>query len=353
MVEEDDDDGNCFAFRHALTREAVYAELLRAETRELHARVAVALASEPTLDVAAIAEHTYRARDAEHAVAWNERAGDGARPPSRTATRRATTSARTSSRATRRSSGDLAEKVADAWYATGDVERSADWLVRAMDRISPSATACARRAWRSATPGCCGSWASTRTASRPTASGRRPAAARRGRRCASRPRRRWPDCSTRWSARPRRSSTWPSPSRCSSTPTSTGSTRFHGIYGYCLGLLGRGAEARDRFDTTVALAREHGEDDVLLRTLNNRGNFELKTGTVAAARAFYDEALAVAERTKNLRIVPGSRRTPRWRRWSAATSRRRSATSRAPNRSSTGCRSSTATSARSRCASRC
>ena len=76
VVEEDDDDGDCFAFRHALTREAVYGELLRAETRELHARVAAALAREPALDVAAIAEHTYRARDAEHAVAWNERAGE-------------------------------------------------------------------------------------------------------------------------------------------------------------------------------------------------------------------------------------------------------------------------------------
>ena len=79
--------------------------------------------------------------------------------------------------------------------------------------------------------------------------------------------------------------------------------RFHGIYGYCLGQLGRGAEARVHFATTVALAREHGEDDILLRTLNNHGNLELSTGTVPAARALYDEALAVAERTKNQRVI--------------------------------------------------
>ena len=78
VEERDDERGDCFAFRHALTREAVYSELLRAEARTLHAHVAEALAMEEPLDVTAIAEHAWRAHDVEHAIGWNERAGDHA-----------------------------------------------------------------------------------------------------------------------------------------------------------------------------------------------------------------------------------------------------------------------------------
>jgi DNA-binding CsgD family transcriptional regulator len=301
VVEEDDEDGNCFAFRHALTREAVYAELLRAETRELHARVAVALANEPTLDVAAIAEHTYRARDAEHAVAWNDRAGDGA-----AAAFAHGDAARYYERAYEfardaQQQGDLAEKAADAWYATSDVERSADWLVRAMDALAERdrvrsarlAIRHARMLWELGQHEA-GIEAARELAGRlgPDEAGLRfevEATLAGLLNALIRPAEALEHLAIAEPLLEHADQHWV--------------TRFHGIYGYCLGLLGRGAEARDRFATTIALAREHGEDDVLLRTLNNRGNFELKTGTVAAARAFYDEALAVAERTKNLRIV--------------------------------------------------
>ena len=301
VVEEDDDDGNCFAFRHALTREAIYGELLRAETRELHARVAVALANEPALDVAAIAEHTYRARDPEHAVAWNDRAGDGAKAAfahgdAARYYERAHEFARDAQQ-----QGDLAEKAADAWYATGDVERSAAWLVRAMDALTESdrvrsarlALRHVRMLWE------LGQHEASVTATQAVAdrlgdgepalrfeaevtlagllNARIQASDALAHLIVAEPLLEHAD--THWVM------------------------RFHGVYGYCLGLLGRGAEARARFVTTVALAREHGENDVLLRTLNNHGNIELKTGTVSAARGFYDEALAVAERTKNLRIV--------------------------------------------------
>ncbi len=58
VVEEHDEDGDCFAFRHALTREAVYGELLRAEARAdarqaSRARWPAALPP----DIASIAEH--------------------------------------------------------------------------------------------------------------------------------------------------------------------------------------------------------------------------------------------------------------------------------------------------------
>ena len=301
VVEEDDDDGNCFAFRHALTREAVYAELLRAEARELHARVAVALANEATIDVAAIAEHTYRARDAEHAVAWNDRAGDGARTAfahgdaARYYERAHEFAGQPGQR------GDLAEKAADAWYATGDVERSAAWLERAMealtqtDRVRSARLAIrhARMLWelgqheasigatRELTDRLGAQESGLRFEAMVTLAGLLNALVR--------PAEALVHLVVAETLLEHADRHWV--------------TRFHGIYGYCLGLLGRGPEARDRFTTTIALAREHGEDDVLLRTLNNRGNLELKTGTVANARVFYDDALLVAERTKNLRIV--------------------------------------------------
>jgi DNA-binding NarL/FixJ family response regulator/tetratricopeptide (TPR) repeat protein len=301
VIEEDDEDGNCFAFRHALTREAIYAELLRAEARELHARVAVALANEPALDVAAIAEHTYRARDAEHAVAWNERAGDGAKAAFAHAD-----AARYYERAHEfarepQQQGDLAESAADAWYATGDVERSAAWLRRAMDALAHDdrvrsariAIRHARMLWElgqheasiAATQAVVDRLGDDEPALRFEA-----------------------EVTLAGLLNARTQGTDALEHLVVAEPLLDHADthwvmRFHGVYGYCLGLLGRGAEARARFVTTIALAREHGEDDVLLRTLNNHGNMELKMGKVAAARGFYDEALAVAERTKNLRIV--------------------------------------------------
>ncbi len=301
VVEGDDEDGDGFAFRHALTREAVYGELLRAETRELHARVAAALAREPVLDIAAIAEHTYRARDAAHAVTWNERAGEGAQLAFAHGD-----AARYYERAHEFAAGpaqqgDLAEKVADAWYATGDVERSTAWLERAMDELAASdrvrsarlAIRHARMLWELGRQEV--SIAATRAVvdrlgkDEPLLRFEAEATLAGLLNARGRPAEALEHLAVAESLLAHADLHWVS--------------RFHGIYGYCLGQLGRGAEARVHFTTTVELAREHGEDDVLLRTLNNMGNVELSSGTVPAARALYEEALAVAERTKNQRIV--------------------------------------------------
>ena len=134
VVEEHDDDrGDCFAFRHAVTREAVYAELLRAEARTLHAHVAEALANEEPLDVTAIAEHAWRARDVEHAIGWNERAGDDA-----VALFAYADAARHYVRACdvatdREQRALLAEKAAESLYATGDVASAVDRLALAIE----------------------------------------------------------------------------------------------------------------------------------------------------------------------------------------------------------------------------
>src|SRR5665213_3012907 len=93
VVEQPGEEADAFAFRHALTREAVYEQMLRAETQLMHAKVAQALAAEPVPDVAAIADHLWRAGDAQAAARWSERA-------------------------------------AGSWYAVGDLEQAVEWLER-------------------------------------------------------------------------------------------------------------------------------------------------------------------------------------------------------------------------------
>ncbi|MGB3441967.1 MAG: AAA family ATPase [Actinophytocola sp.] len=69
------DDG--YAFRHALIREAIYADLLPGERRAAHARVARLLAARPT-PVAELAHHWDAAGEADEALAASVRAGESA-----------------------------------------------------------------------------------------------------------------------------------------------------------------------------------------------------------------------------------------------------------------------------------
>ena len=71
-------DGDAFFFRHQLTREVVYDEILFAEARALHRRIVEELESRPERDVASIAYHAWRSGDRALAVKWNEAGGDAA-----------------------------------------------------------------------------------------------------------------------------------------------------------------------------------------------------------------------------------------------------------------------------------
>lgn len=57
-----------YRFRHELLREAVYAEVLPGARRDLHTRVAAALASSSTIDAATLAHHWYEAGEADAAA---------------------------------------------------------------------------------------------------------------------------------------------------------------------------------------------------------------------------------------------------------------------------------------------
>jgi ATP/maltotriose-dependent transcriptional regulator MalT len=300
VVEEHADDrGDAFAFRHALTREAVYSELLRAEARTLHAHVAEALANEEPLDVSAIAEHAWRARDVEHAIGWNERAGDHA-----VAMFAYADAARHYVRACdiatdREQRALLAEKAAESLYATGDVASAVDRLALAIDALGadPDANRLAlRKAYLLFDQGRYDESvqealgvverlqhedsairfdAETMTAGLLSARGRPEEALVHLQRADG------------LSAR----------AEAASAP------RFAGNYATCLGVLGRAGEARERFAEAQRAARERGDVDVLVRALNNHANVELAYGTVDAARRLYDEGLEVARSAKNLRFV--------------------------------------------------
>jgi DNA-binding CsgD family transcriptional regulator len=81
-----DPSGQAYVFRHALTREAVYDDLLPGERQQLHRAVARALTDDPALGppaawavAEAVAEHWFAAGDLEPALAASVAAGDAAR----------------------------------------------------------------------------------------------------------------------------------------------------------------------------------------------------------------------------------------------------------------------------------
>jgi DNA-binding CsgD family transcriptional regulator/RecA/RadA recombinase len=66
------------AFRHAITREIIYAELLPPQARTMHAQVAAMLAERRDVDPERLAYHFTAAGDRERATIANEAAGDAA-----------------------------------------------------------------------------------------------------------------------------------------------------------------------------------------------------------------------------------------------------------------------------------
>ena len=77
LVEEQE--AGRFRFRHALTREALYGELLATEAQALHAAILAQLEARPQdALIHDLAYHAWAAGDAQTAARYNERAGDAA-----------------------------------------------------------------------------------------------------------------------------------------------------------------------------------------------------------------------------------------------------------------------------------
>jgi len=80
LIVEETGDRPRFRFRHALTRDAIASEMLRARSRPLHERIARTLEALPDADdrVAELAHHWWEVRNLPKALESSERAGDAA-----------------------------------------------------------------------------------------------------------------------------------------------------------------------------------------------------------------------------------------------------------------------------------
>jgi DNA-binding CsgD family transcriptional regulator/tetratricopeptide (TPR) repeat protein len=79
LIVEEHATGSRFAFRHGLTRQSVYDELLAADTRALHGRIAATLAArESDAGVDELAYHAWKSGASDATARHSERAGDRA-----------------------------------------------------------------------------------------------------------------------------------------------------------------------------------------------------------------------------------------------------------------------------------
>ena len=81
LIVADDGDADAFVFRHAVTRDVIYEELLHGRVRALHGRIARVLEAklaQGQSDLNDLAYHAWAAGDVRRGVRYNELAGDHA-----------------------------------------------------------------------------------------------------------------------------------------------------------------------------------------------------------------------------------------------------------------------------------
>ncbi len=80
LLEEMDAERLTYVFRHAITRDTIYKQLIAAQSRPLHAAIARALEENGEVEahIAELAYHYWQARDLAKTAHYNERAGDAA-----------------------------------------------------------------------------------------------------------------------------------------------------------------------------------------------------------------------------------------------------------------------------------
>jgi eukaryotic-like serine/threonine-protein kinase len=82
-----------------------------------------------------------------------------------------------------------------------------------------------------------------------------------------------------------------------------GIAEMAGGYAESLSLLGRGEEAQKSLDEAVGLARENKNQNLLSQNLNFQGDSFFYRGDLAAAKSRYDQALQVASRATDRRLM--------------------------------------------------
>jgi len=297
IVEEPD--GTTFSFRHALTREVVYAEILRAEAREVHARVAREMI-ERSAEAVVIAYHAWKSGDAELTYTWNTRCGQAAAGvhAHTEAIRHYERAFRACSDAVERSS--LAEELAHAHFAIGEIDEALAWL----DAAIGESGADQERAHRLALDKARVVFESGEFESGITLAGAVVAALE------------GIDSAVRFEAETRLAALLNASGRSHEAyahlkaaeslrtePHRRWAARHRGILAHTLHGLGRIEESAAAFIEAERASREIGDLDLLERTLNNHAGLMASCGDTQGAIARYREALAVARTMKAPRLI--------------------------------------------------
>jgi DNA-binding CsgD family transcriptional regulator len=291
-----------FFFRHQLTREVAYEEILFAEARELHRRIVVKLAADPLADVTAIAYHAWRCGDRDLTVRWNDAAGDAAAAICAhiDAVRQYERAydAETAGAARAR----LARKIARALAAEGDLDVAASWF----DTAQAAAAAAGEKALAhaAALDGALVRW------ERGDAAGARAVAVEVAAAL---------DDGTSpllFAARTLLASIHTGASEAADalaaldaaagldcTPEPAWTLRHRAARAQTLARLGRLDESQAEFARTVAQAHELGELEQRVRALGQWGDVRLGAGDVIGASELYAQALAGARELRSTRLV--------------------------------------------------
>jgi len=293
------DDGKTFSFRHALTREVVYAEILRAEARELHARIAREMI-ERSADAVVIAYHAWKSGDSDLTRTWNARCGNEAAAvhAHAEAIRHYERAVHACVDSAERSV--LAERLGQAHFAIGEIAEALGWLETAIGASAGDAERAHRLTLDKArvlfeagefetgidlaasvvtalagVESAVRFEAETRLAALLNASGRaREAYAHLAAAEALRS-----QADPRWAA------------------------RHQGILAHTLHGLGRIEESAAAFVEAEQRSREIGDLDLLERTLNNHAGLKAACGDTPGAIAKYREALLVARQMQAPRMI--------------------------------------------------
>jgi DNA-binding CsgD family transcriptional regulator/tetratricopeptide (TPR) repeat protein len=298
----EDPEGDEFFFRHQLTREVVYEEILFTEARALHARIVEELESRRELDVASIAYHAWRSGDRATAVRWNEVAGDAAAAicAHTDAIRhydRAFNAAGESAERAR-----LAQKAARALYAEGDLDGAARWF--AVTVSAATAAGDTPTAHSAALDRALALWehgavddgiAAAKDVTAALASDHSPLRFQAETLTASL-------LTATYRAREALVHL-DAASSLTCAPEPAWALRHRGIRAHTLARLGRLDESQAEFAIAVAGARELGDREQLVRALNNWADVLLRIGNLAAARTHYAGALEVARDLRSPRLI--------------------------------------------------
>jgi DNA-binding NarL/FixJ family response regulator len=298
----EDGDGDAFFFRHQLTREVVYAEILFAEARALHRRIVEELESRAEPDLAAIAYHAWRSGDRASIVRWNEAAGDDAAGicAHNDAMRHYERAFNAADDAHPRMR--LSQKLARALYAEGDLDVAARWFevtvssATAAGDLPTAHGAALDRALALWEHGACDEGIAVSKGVTAALAG--------------------VDSPLRFQAETLTASLLTATFRADEAllhleaagsltcaPEPAWALRHRGIRAHTFARLGRLAESQADFAFAVAGARELGDREQLVRALNNWADVRLRIGDLAGAGELYASGLDVARDLRSSRLI--------------------------------------------------